>query len=63
MMLTPKDRRTVLNALVDATAHIHDRIAACPVCRGRKACPACEEALDRIAEYDGLGGRMRAAQP
>lgn len=61
MMLTPKDKRTLLDALVHAEALMSDRIAACPLCRGRQDCPYCKEALDKQNEYRDLAARMRAA--
>ena len=58
--LTPKDKRTVLDALVTAIGHLHDQLAACVICRGQKPCPVCDERLDKIADYDNLAVRLRS---
>ena len=60
MMLTPKDKRTLLDALVHAEALMSDRIASCPlVCQ--VSCPACLEHFERLQAYRDLAARMRAA--
>ena len=61
MMLTPKDQRTVLDALVHAVAGLMDRNGAC-LHPGATAgnCPACWERRDKIAEYNALAARLRA---
>ena len=59
MMLTPKDQRTVLDALTDAAALMSDWIVACPlVCQ--VTCPACLERFDRRQVYRDLAARMQA---
>lgn len=60
MMLTPKDQRTVLDALIHATANMQDRVSACAGCGGTGSCEACGERFDKITEYDDLAARIRS---
>jgi hypothetical protein len=63
LLLTPSDRRTVLDALDVAADCKRDRAASCPECDARPAdlCGTCESRLARAGEYDALAARIGGA--
>ncbi len=60
MMLTPKDKRLVLDAIAIATGTLRHLAATCPACE-RAAdglCDACDKRLNQIRDLDDLAARL-----